>query len=313
MQKNWIGRSEGVELTFDVADYGPLEVFTTRPDTLMGVTYVAVAAQHPLAQQAAKNNPDLAAFIDECKNIKVAEADMATMEKKGMALGINAIHPLTGKEVPVWTANFVLMDYGSGAVMSVPGHDQRDWEFATKYGLEIKQVIRPLDDSPVDLSVEAYTEKGALVNSGSYDDLDFEVAFKAIAADLEAKNKGKVTVNFRLRDWGVSRQRYWGAPIPVINCTRCGALPVPEEQLPVVLPTDVEFDGSGSPIKKWKVSSTPPAQAVAVRQNVKLIHLIRLWNPHGITRATLHAAAKTPCSNRKKLTTGCLLISTLAV
>ena len=227
----------------------------------MGVTYVAVAAQHPLAQQAAKNNPDLAAFIDECKNIKVAEADMATMEKKGMALGINAIHPLTGKEVPVWTANFVLMDYGSGAVMSVPGHDQRDWEFATKYGLEIKQVIRPLDDSPVDLSVEAYTEKGALVNSGSYDDLDFEVAFKAIAADLEAKNKGKVTVNFRLRDWGVSRQRYWGAPIPVINCTRCGALPVPEEQLPVVLPTDVEFDGSGSPIKKMEsfINTTCPS------------------------------------------------------
>lgn len=250
MQKNWIGRSEGVELTFDVANFGPLEVFTTRPDTLMGVTYVAVAAQHPLAQQAAANNPELAAFVEECKNIKVAEADMATMEKKGMSLGITATHPLTGEEVPVWTANFVLMNYGSGAVMSVPGHDQRDWEFATKYGLDIKQVIRPLDDENVDLSVEAYTEKGALVNSGDYNDLEFDVAFKAIAADLEAKGKGSVTVNFRLRDWGVSRQRYWGAPIPVINCASCGSVPVPEEQLPVVLPTDVEFDGSGSPIKK---------------------------------------------------------------
>ncbi|EAR62999.1 leucine--tRNA ligase [Neptuniibacter caesariensis] len=260
MQKNWIGRSEGVELTFDVQGYGELEVFTTRPDTLMGVTYVAVAAQHPLAMKAAENNPELAAFVEECKNIKVAEADMATMEKKGMALGITAIHPLTGEEVPVWTANFVLMDYGSGAVMSVPGHDQRDWEFANKYGLPIKQVIRPLDDEVVDLDVEAYTEKGALVNSGAYDDLEFDVAFKAIAADLEAKGKGKVTVNFRLRDWGVSRQRYWGAPIPVINCASCGAVPVPEDQLPVVLPTDVEFDGSGSPIKKMEsfINTTCP-------------------------------------------------------
>ncbi len=250
MQKNWIGRSEGVELTFDVAGYGALEVFTTRPDTLMGVTYVAVAAQHPLAMQAAENNPELAEFVAECKNIKVAEADMATMEKKGMPLGITAVHPLTGAEVPVWTANFVLMDYGSGAVMSVPGHDQRDWEFATKYGLPIKQVIRPLDDEAVDVKAAAYTEKGILVNSGAYDELEFDVAFKAIASDLEAKGKGKVTVNFRLRDWGVSRQRYWGAPIPVINCSTCGAVPVPEDQLPVVLPTEVEFDGSGSPIKK---------------------------------------------------------------
>lgn len=260
MQKNWIGRSEGVELMFDVDGYGELEVFTTRPDTLMGVTYVAVAAQHPLAIKAAENNPELAAFVEECKNVKVAEADMATMEKKGMALGITATHPLTGEEVPVWTANFVLMDYGSGAVMSVPGHDQRDWEFATKYGLDIKQVIRPLDDTEIDLSVEAYTEKGALVNSGAYDDLEFDVAFKAIASDLEAKGKGKVTVNFRLRDWGVSRQRYWGAPIPVINCKSCGAVPVPEDQLPVVLPTEVEFDGSGSPIKKMEsfINTTCP-------------------------------------------------------
>lgn len=260
MQKNWIGRSEGVELTFDVTDYGELEVFTTRPDTLMGVTYVAVAAQHPLAIKAAQNNPELAAFIEECKNVKVAEADMATMEKKGMALGITAVHPLTGEDVPVWTANFVLMDYGSGAVMSVPGHDQRDWEFATTYGLPIKQVIRSVNGDEVDLSVEAFTEKGALVNSGDYNDLEFDMAFKAIASDLEAKGKGKVTVNFRLRDWGVSRQRYWGAPIPVINCNSCGSVPVPEDQLPVVLPTDVEFDGSGSPIKKMEsfINTTCP-------------------------------------------------------
>ena len=251
MQKNWIGRSEGVELKFDVDGYGELDVFTTRPDTLMGVTYVAVAAQHPLAQKAAENNPELAAFVEECKNIKVAEADMATMEKKGMALGVEAIHPLTGKKVPVWTANFVLMDYGSGAVMSVPGHDQRDYEFAVKYDLPIKQVIKPADAAvEIDLAKEAYTEKGVLVNSGDFDDLEFDMAFKAIAAELEAKGKGTVTVNYRLRDWGVSRQRYWGTPIPVINCPSCGSVPVPEDQLPVVLPEDVTFDGVGSPIKK---------------------------------------------------------------
>ncbi|WP_370279711.1 leucine--tRNA ligase [Pontibacterium sp.] len=251
MQKNWIGRSEGVELVFDVDGYGELEVFTTRPDTLMGVTYVAVAAQHPLAQQAAANNPELAEFIEECKHTKVAEADLATMEKKGMALGVEAIHPLTGEKVPVWTANFVLMDYGSGAVMSVPGHDQRDYEFAKKYGLTIKQVIKPADAAEsIDLDEEAYTEKGVLLNSGDFDDLEFDMAFKAIAAELEAKGKGKVTVNYRLRDWGVSRQRYWGTPIPVINCPSCGSVPVPEDQLPVVLPEDVTFDGVGSPIKK---------------------------------------------------------------
>ncbi|WP_027858865.1 leucine--tRNA ligase [Marinobacterium jannaschii] len=251
MQRNWIGRSQGLELKFHVEGDGDLEVFTTRPDTLMGVTYVAVAAQHPLAAKAAEKNPELAAFIDECRHTKVAEADMATMEKKGMALGFDAIHPLTGEKVPVWTANFVLMDYGSGAVMAVPGHDQRDYEFATKYGLDIKQVIKPADSSiQIDLNKEAYTEKGVLVNSGNYNDLEFEMAFKAIAADLEAKGQGKVTINYRLRDWGVSRQRYWGTPIPVINCNSCGSVPVPEDQLPVRLPEDVEFDGVGSPIKK---------------------------------------------------------------
>ena len=250
-QRNWIGRSQGVELKFHVEDGTDLEVFTTRPDTLMGVTYVAVAPQHPLALKAAESNPALAQFIDECKNVKVAEADMATMEKRGMALGIQAKHPLTGELIPVWTANFVLMDYGSGAVMAVPAHDQRDWEFAHKYGLNIKQVVKPIDDTHViDISKEAYTDKGVLINSGDFSDLEFDVAFKAIASELERQKKGKVTINYRLRDWGVSRQRYWGTPIPVINCPCCGALPVPEDQLPVVLPEEVEFDGSGSPIKK---------------------------------------------------------------
>jgi leucyl-tRNA synthetase len=268
-QKNWIGRSNGVELSFEV-NGAELEVFTTRPDTLMGVTYVAVAAQHPLALEAAKNNPELASFIDECKNIKVAEADMATMEKKGMPLGLTAIHPITGKTVPVWTANFVLMDYGSGAVMAVPAHDQRDWEFATKYGLDIIQVLRPNnDDVIVDITEAAFTDKGILINSGDFDDLEFDIAFKAISSALERLGKGKTTINYRLRDWGVSRQRYWGTPIPVINCASCGPVPVPEDQLPVVLPEDVEFDGSGSPIKKMRSfidTTCPECGAAAERE-----------------------------------------------
>lgn len=251
MQRNWIGKSRGVELRFGLKGRSEeLEVFTTRPDTLMGVTYVAVAAQHPLSLEAAQDNAELAAFVEECKHTKVAEADMATMEKKGMPTGFTALHPLTGREVPVMVANFVLMDYGSGAVMAVPGHDQRDWEFATKYGLPIEQVIAAAEGDEVDLSKEAYTEKGTLVNSGEFDGLDFEAAFDAIAAKLESEGKGKITINYRLRDWGVSRQRYWGAPIPMISCDSCGDVPVPEDQLPVVLPEDVEFDGVGSPIKK---------------------------------------------------------------
>ena len=250
-QRNWIGRSQGIELKFHVEDGSDLEVFTTRPDTLMGVTYVAVAAQHPLALKAAESNSELAQFIDECKNVKVAEADMATMEKRGMALGIQVKHPLTGDMIPVWTANFVLMDYGSGAVMSVPAHDQRDFEFAKKYGLNIKQVVQPTDKNIlVDLDKEAFTDKGTLINSGDFNDLEFDVAFKAISSELERQKKGKVTINYRLRDWGVSRQRYWGTPIPVVNCAGCGAVPVPEDQLPVRLPENVEFDGTGSPIKK---------------------------------------------------------------
>jgi leucyl-tRNA synthetase len=250
MQRNWIGRSEGVDLDFGLANGEALSVYTTRPDTLMGATYLAVAPQHPVAAAAAQDRPELAKFIESQSNIKVAEAEMATMEKLGMDTGVTATHPLTGQEVPVWVANFVLMSYGSGAVMSVPAHDQRDWEFATKYQLPIEQVIAPDSDETCNLTEAAFTAKGSLINSGEFDGLAFEAAFNAIADRLEQDGKGKRTVNFRLRDWGVSRQRYWGAPIPIINCDGCGALPVPEQDLPVVLPTDVEFEGVGSPIKK---------------------------------------------------------------
>ena len=252
MQENWIGRSEGVELEFGlVGILQSLSVFTTRPDTLMGVTYVAVAAQHPLALKAAEHNPAVAAFIEECKQVKVAEADMATLEKKGIATGFKAIHPITGEEVPVMVANFVLMSYGSGAVMAVPAHDQRDWEFAQVYNLPIKQVIAPHDGREIDLTQAAFTEKGVLVNSGEFSHLSSEAAFDAIANWLTAKGKGRRRVNFRLRDWGVSRQRYWGCPIPIIYCDDCGAVPVPEKDLPVVLPEDVTFDETGgSPIKR---------------------------------------------------------------
>ncbi|UIP28579.1 leucine--tRNA ligase [Photobacterium sp. TLY01] len=253
MQRNWIGRSEGVELSFAVEGQNtPLEVYTTRPDTLMGVTYVGIAAGHPLADHAAQNNPALAAFIEECKNTKVAEAELATMEKKGMATGLYAIHPLNGRRVPVYVANFVLMDYGTGAVMAVPAHDQRDFEFATKYGLDIVPVIKPADGSELDISEAAYTEKGVLFDSGEFDGLDFQAAFDAIAAKLEAEGKGKKTVNFRLRDWGVSRQRYWGAPIPMVTTEDGEVHPVPADQLPVILPEDVVMDGVTSPIKADK-------------------------------------------------------------
>ena len=253
MQRNWIGRSEGVELSFAVKDHEQnLEVYTTRPDTLMGVTYVGIAAGHPLATKAAENNPELAAFIDECRNTKVAEAELATMEKKGMATGFTAIHPLNGREVPVYVANFVLMDYGTGAVMAVPAHDQRDFEFATKYGLDIQAVILNEDGQAPDTSEAAYTEKGPLFNSGEFDGLDFTAAFDAIAQKLESEGKGKKTVNFRLRDWGVSRQRYWGAPIPMVTTEDGEVHPVPAEQLPVVLPEDVVMDGVTSPIKADK-------------------------------------------------------------
>ncbi|WP_333705103.1 leucine--tRNA ligase, partial [Vibrio hepatarius] len=252
MQRNWIGRSEGVELKFEVKGQQDLEVYTTRPDTLMGVTYVGIAAGHPLATIASESNPELAAFIEECKNTKVAEAELATMEKKGMATGLTAIHPLNGREVPVYVANFVLMDYGTGAVMAVPAHDQRDFEFATKYGLDIVPVIKPVDGSELDISEAAYTEKGVLFDSGEFDGLEFQAAFDAIAAKLEAEGKGTKTVNFRLRDWGVSRQRYWGAPIPMVTTEDGEVHPVPADQLPVILPEDVVMDGVTSPIKADK-------------------------------------------------------------
>lgn len=260
MQKNWIGRSEGVDITFDIANSKQqLSVYTTRPDTLYGVTYVAVAAQHPLALAAAKNNAELAAFIADCKGGKLAEAELATLDKKGCATGIFAIHPLTGEQVPVWVANFVLMDYGSGAVMAVPAHDQRDYEFASKYALPIKQVITaPSSEQSSDISTEAYTDKGILINSAEFNGLDFEQAFSAIAAKLKADNRGEIKVNYRLRDWGVSRQRYWGTPIPMLNLADGSQVPVPEDQLPVILPEDVVMDGVTSPIKsnpEWAKTS----------------------------------------------------------
>ena len=255
MQRNWIGRSEGVQMRFDllqpitgVAD--SFEIYTTRPDTLMGVTYVSLAAEHPIAHAAAKDNPALAAFIQECKTASVAEADMATMEKKGMDTGLKALHPLTGREIPVWIANYVLMDYGTGAVMAVPAHDQRDWEFAHKYNLPIEQVIAAADGALIDLAHGAFVDKGVLLNSENYDGLTSNDAFYAIAKDLEAKNSGHIKVNYRLRDWGVSRQRYWGAPIPMFNLPQGGEIPVPAHKLPVLLPEDVQMDGVSSPIKR---------------------------------------------------------------
>jgi len=250
MQRNWIGRSEGIELMFEVAGGAePLSVYTTRPDTLMGVTYMAVAAEHPLATKAAESNAGIARFLEECRKTQAAEAALETMEKKGLPLGVSAIHPITGDEVPVWVANFVLMSYGTGAVMAVPGHDERDWEFATAHGLPVTQVIRPADGSAIDVRKGAYTPHGILVNSGDLDGLTSAEAFDAITTRFEKEGCGKRTVQYRLRDWGVSRQRYWGAPIPIIYCDDCGALPVPEDQLPVVLPENVEFSGIGSPLK----------------------------------------------------------------
>ena len=258
MQANWIGRSEGVELDFTVANEADeslkkLSVYTTRPDTLMGVTYVALAVQHPLASKAARSNPELAQYIEQQGNVKVAEAEMATMEKTGIDTGLKAIHPISGEEVPIFLANFVLMSYGSGAVMAVPAHDQRDWEFAKKYQLPIRQVIQSSNsEQRCDLKAEAFTAKGTLINSGNFDGLDFEAAFAAIESHLSEHKQGHKKINFRLRDWGVSRQRYWGAPIPIINCENCGSVAVPDEDLPVILPVDVEIDASGSPLGKLK-------------------------------------------------------------
>lgn len=259
MQRNWIGRSTGMEITFPSANteiYADgLTVYTTRADTLMGVTYVAVAAEHPLALKAAENNPELAAFIEECRMGSVAEADLATAEKKGMATGLFVKHPVTGEELPVWIANYVLMSYGSGAVMAVPAHDERDFEFANKFNLSIKQVIDAKGADDADYSATEWQEwygskEGRLVNSGEFDGLAFQAAFDAFLVKLEPQGLANSKVQFRLRDWGVSRQRYWGCPIPMINCDTCGQVTVPEDQLPVVLPTDVVPDGSGNPLNK---------------------------------------------------------------
>ncbi|MFZ5661631.1 MAG: leucine--tRNA ligase [Pseudomonadota bacterium] len=317
MQRNWIGRSEGLEIRFDVHDADgralpPLSVFTTRPDTLMGVTFVSIAGEHPLARHAAGSDPDLAAFLDELRHGGVSEAEMETQEKRGMDTGLRAVHPLTGEDVPVYVANFVLMNYGTGAVMGVPGHDERDWQFAKKYGLPIRLVVVPtevrdalaeigqdlaqhadpmssaLGEHPATDSYDtraavqvvedferrireegAYTERGWLVNSGELDGMDYAQAFEALAARFEAEGRGQRRVNFRLRDWGVSRQRYWGCPIPVILCPRCGDVPVPEDQLPVVLPEDVAFSGVRSPIKEdpeWRRTTCPQCGGAAERE-----------------------------------------------
>ncbi|WP_135795187.1 leucine--tRNA ligase [Hydrogenovibrio crunogenus] len=255
MQKNWIGKSTGLEIEFPIASgldesNGNLKVYTTRPDTLMGVTYVAVAADHPWARKASVNNEPLERFIEACSHISTAEADMETMEKKGVDTGIRVKHPITGDEVPVWAANFVLMGYGTGAVMSVPAHDQRDYEFAKAYDLPIKAVIAPKAGEEADVSEAAFTEKGVLVNSGQFDGLKSKQALHEMAKVLGELGLGEKQTNYRLRDWGISRQRYWGCPIPVIYCPACGALPVPEKDLPVRLPEDVVPDGSGSPLAK---------------------------------------------------------------
>jgi leucyl-tRNA synthetase len=280
MQRNWIGRSEGLEIQFDVEGCKEsLTVFTTRPDTLMGATFVSIAGEHPLAIKAAENNPALAAFLSELKRGGVSEAELETQEKRGMDSGWKVIHPVTGDALPVWVANFVLMGYGTGAVMAVPGHDQRDFEFATKYKLPIKQVIalkRPKLDTEAFYDETQWrdwygdkTRETELVNSDEFDGLDFGAAFEAIAERCERRGQGQRRVNYRLRDWGVSRQRYWGCPIPVIYCEGCGAVPVPDEQLPVLLPENVTLDGVKSPIKadlEWRKCTCPECGKAAERE-----------------------------------------------
>ncbi len=254
MQKNWIGRSEGVRLAFPYTLDGEarkLWVFTTRADTLMGATFCAVAAEHPIASWAAARDAKIAAFVEECRRGAVMEADLAQLEKKGMPTGLYCTHPLSGERIPVWVANYVLMGYGEGAVMAVPAHDERDYAFAQAYGLPIKPVIRhPLGDTVPAPWQPQYAEPGSCINSGKYDGLEFDAAVDAIAADLAAKGLGEKQVQWRLRDWGISRQRYWGCPIPIVHCAACGDVPVPDEQLPVVLPTDLVPDGTGNPLAK---------------------------------------------------------------
>lgn len=280
MQRNWIGKSRGMEVSFpydqaSIGQAGALKVFTTRADTLMGATYVAVAAEHALASVALSKLPadqaaELQAFIDECKRGGVAEADIATQEKKGLNTGLFVEHPLTGEKLPVWVANYVLMHYGDGAVMAVPAHDERDFEFAQKYSLPVKAVVRTSagDETPAPWQA-AYNEHGQLINSGEFDGLDFAGAFDAIEVALQKKSLGQARTQFRLRDWGISRQRYWGCPIPIIHCDVCGDVPVPEDQLPVVLPEDVVPDGAGSPLARMPEfynCSCPKCGAAAKRE-----------------------------------------------
>ena len=249
MQTNWIGKSVGLDINFKIGEVGSLTVYTTRPDTLFGVTYLAIAAEHPIAIEAGKNNQEIQTFLDDCKKMETAEAAMETMEKKGIDSKLKCIHPLTGEEVSIWIANFVLMGYGTGAVMSVPAHDQRDYEFAKKYDIPIVNVISDKNGF-VDTSNEAYVEKGVLINSGEFTGLGFDEAFKAISKKLSSLSMGEEKTNYRLRDWGVSRQRYWGCPIPIIHCSECGAVPEDLDKLPVRLPENVSIDGAGSPLKQ---------------------------------------------------------------
>lgn len=269
MQRNWIGKSQGVEISFALHEQEPLKVFTTRPDTLMGVTYLAIAPQHPFVKKLAINNPALQQFIDECRNIKMAEADIATMEKRGMPLGIYARHPLTEEAIPIWVANFVLMEYGSGALMAVPAHDQRDFEFAQQYQIPLKQVITPADGSQWDFTNSAFTDMGVLVNAEQFTNLNSREAMDAIVEQLVAKKLGTRKTHYRLRDWSVSRQRYWGTPIPIINCPNCGSVPVPENELPVLLPEDVKFTSVTSPLKSMPSflnTTCPECQGPAERE-----------------------------------------------
>ena len=291
-QRNWIGKSTGLEIDFTREGSDALRVYTTRPDTLMGVTYLAVAAEHPLALEAGKNNADVQVFIEECKTMETTEAAMETMEKKGVDSGLKCTHPITGEAVPIWIANFVLMGYGTGAVMSVPAHDERDYDFAKKYGIKIKQVI----NKKASIDENAITAKGVLFDSGEFDGMDFTQAFEAIANTLINNNLGEKKTNFRLRDWGVSRQRYWGCPIPIVNCPSCGSVAVPESELPIKLPEEVVFDeAGGSPIKKMPSFYETTCPSCGEKAERETDTLILFLNPLGTLRVTLVKTTTPPC------------------